>query len=199
MKHRQLTLIVAAVTLGIAGCGSDDDDNDTAATATVPAITQPAETPSDTSTATTATGDDEQLSPESRALLAASQDLAADVSNIATDFQKGRLDGDEATAQFRLAAERAGDLGDRAQKLPEADRASERLATLNEQIGRTANDLSKLAAEGDSASSSEINDRIAKLRGTARSTLDAVSKQLDSSARKRFGDALDRIGSAAPG
>ena len=199
MKHRQLTLIVAAFALGVAGCGSDDD-NAATATATAPAITQPAGTPSPgTSTATTAAGGDEQLSPESRALLAASQDLAADVSNTATDFQKGRLDSDEATARFRLAAERAGDLGDRAQRLPEVDRASERLATLNEQIGRTANDLAKLAAEGRSANSSEIDDSIAKLRGTARSTLDAVSKQLDSSARKRFGDALDRIGSAASG
>ena len=204
MRQRRLTLIAAAAltSLGVAGCGSDDD-NDRTATATTPAITQSTiatDTPTpDTSTATTATGNDEQLSPESRALLAASQDLAADISNTAKDLQQGRLDSDEATARFRLAAERASDLGDRAQQLPEADRASARLATLNEQIGSTANDLAKLAAEGRSASNSEIDDRIARLRGTARSTLDAVSKQLDRSARKRFGDALDRIAPAAPG
>ena len=197
-------MIVAAATaaLGAAGCGSDDD-NDRAATATTPAITQPTITSKsatpDASTATTATGDDEQLSPESRALLAASQDLAADVSDTAKDLQKGSLDSDEATARFRLAAERAGDLGDRAQQLPEADRAGARLTMLNQQIASTADELSKLAAEGRSASSSEIDDRIAKLRRTARSTLDAVSKQLDRSARERFGDALDRIGAAAPG
>lgn len=198
MRHRGLALIAAAATLGVAGCGSDDD-NDRAATATTqPTITTPSPTP-DTSTATTSTGDGEQLSPESRALLAASQDLAADVSDTAKELQNGRLDGDEATARFRLAAERAGDLGDRAQQLPEADRASARLATLNRQIGRTANDLATLAAEGRSASKSEIDDRIARLRDTARSTLDAVSRQLDSSARERFDDALDRIGATAPG
>ena len=195
-------LIAATATLGVAGCGSDADD-DRAATATQPAITQPSvttDTPEpDTSTATTATSDDEQLSPESRALLAASQDLAADIATTAKDLQDDRLDSDEATAQFRLAAERAGELGDRAQQLPDADRARARLTTLNEQIARTADDLSKLAADGRSATSSEIDDRIAELRGAARSTLSAVSKQLDSSARKRFGDALDRIGPAAPG
>ena len=131
MRQRRLTLIAAAAltSLGVAGCGSDDD-NDRTATATTPAITQSTiatDTPTpDTSTATTATGNDEQLSPESRALLAASQDLAADISNTAKDLQQGRLDSDEATARFRLAAERASDLGDRAQQLPEADRASAR-------------------------------------------------------------------------
>ena len=197
MWHRRLILFAAAATLGVAGCGSDDD-NDRAATATTPAITQPAGTPTP-DPATTSTGGDEQLSPESRALLAASQDLAEDVGTTATDLQKGRLDSDEATARFRLAAERAGDLVDRAQQLPEADRASAQIATLNRQIGRTANDLSKLAAEGSSVSDSEIEDRIAQLRNTARSTLDEVSEQLDRSARKRFDDAVDRIGAAVPG
>ncbi len=198
MRHRPLILIAAATALGVAGCGSDDDDNDRAATATTPAITQPAATPTP-DPATTSTGDDEQLSPESRALLAASQDLAADVGTTATDLQKGRLDSDEATARFRLAAERAGDLVDRAQQLPEADRARAQLATLNQQIGQTANDLSKLAAEGRSVSDSEIDDRVTQLRNTARSTLNAVSEQLDPSARKRFDDAVDRIGAAVPG
>ncbi len=202
MRHHGLTLIAAAAAFGVAGCGSDDD-NDRAATATTPAITQPTVTTAtptpDTSTSATSTGDDAQLSPDSRALLAASQDLAADISDTAKDLQQGRLDSDEATARFRLAAERAGELGDRAQQLPEADRASARLVTLNQEIGSTANDLAKLAAEGRSASASEIEDRIARLRDTARSTLDAVSRQLDSSARKRFDDALDQIGATAPG
>lgn len=195
-------MIAAAALFGVAGCGSDDDDNE-AATATTPAVGQATTTtpaqPTETTAGASDADDGSELSAEGRAVLAATQDLAADVSGTAEEFAKGEIDDEEATARLELAGERADDLQDRAQKLPVADRARTRLASLNEEIGRAASDVSRLVASGRTASRNEIDSRIDALRDEARSTFDAVSEQLDRRAQERFRDALDRIGVEAPG
>jgi len=153
-------------------------------------------------TTTTADGDDtpdNELSPEGRAVLAATEDLAADVSETAEDFTEGRIDDDEAMARLELAGDRAADLRDRAEKLPAADRARARLASLNEEISRTITEVSRLVTSGRDASREEIDERIDELRDEARSTYDAVREQLDGPAQERFRDALDRIGVQTPG
>ncbi len=202
MRQRILPLIAAAALLGVAGCGSDDDDNE-ASTSTAPAVGQPTTTtapPTETTAdASDVDGDsDSELSAEGRAVLAATQDLAADVSETAEAFAKGDIDDEEAMARLELANERATDLRDRAQKLPVTDRARARLASLNEEIGRAAGDVSRLVTSGRTASRNEIDDRIDALREEARSTFDAVREQLDGRAQERFRDALDRIGVQAP-
>jgi hypothetical protein len=201
MRQRILPLIAAAALMGVAGCGSDDDVNE-AATSTAPAVGQPTtttEAPTETTADARDVDGDSELSAEGRAVLAATQDLAADVSETAEAFAKGDIDDEEAMARLELANERAADLQDRAQKLPVTDRARARLASLNEQIGRAAGDVSSLVTSGRTASRNEIDDRIDALRDEARSTFDAVREQLDGRAQERFRDALDRIGVQAPG
>lgn len=201
--RRVLPWIAAAALLGAAGCGSDDDDEPAATvTVTVPAGGQAATTTEDATTTTTAAGDDapeDELSPEGRAVLAATEDLAADVSETAEEFVAGRIDDDEAMVRLELAGERAADLRDRAEKLPAADRARARLASLNEEISRATTELSRLVNSGRDASRDEIGERIDELRDEARSTYDAVREQLDRPAQERFREALDRIGVQTPG
>ena len=194
-----LPVIAAATLLGVAGCGSDDDER--AATTTTPAAGQATLTTQEPAKAAPAdvgsdgSGDgDAQLSAEGRAVLAATQDLAADVSETAEEFAKGDIDAQEAMARLELAGERAADLRDRAQKLPAADRARSRLASLNEEISRTATDVSRLVSSGRSASRNAVDDRIDALRDEAQSTFDAVSDQLDRPAQERFREALEGIG-----
>ena len=200
-----LPWIAAAALLGAAGCGSDDDDDERAATvtATVPAAGQPTTTTTDDATTTTTAeaGDrpENELSPEGRAVLAATEDLATDVSETAEEFIAGRIDDDEAMARLELARDRATDLRDRAEKLPAADRARARLASLNEEISRTTTEVSRLVASGRDASRDEIEQRIDDLRDEARSAYGAVREQLDTPAQERFREALDRIGVQAPG
>jgi hypothetical protein len=202
MRHRATTLIAAAALLGATGCGSDDDDEQ-AATTTTPAAgaqTTTTDTRSTTTQTTTASSaDGERLSPEGRAVLDASQDLAADVSETAQEFARGRIDEDEAVARLELSAERADDLGARAQELPIADRARDRLVSLNEEIERAATAVAREMSSGRTAGRDEINEQIAMLREEARSTVDAISRQLDRQARERVREALDRIGVGAPG
>lgn len=199
MRYRIITLIAAAALLGAAGCGDDDDDQ--AATATTPAVPEvTATTPTTTEPAvgsptTTVTESEEgELSPEGRAVLDASQDLAADVSETAEGFARGSIDQDEAMARLELASERADDLRSRAEQLPAAEGARERLVSLNEEISRTATAVSRELSAGRTQSREEINRRIESLRDEARSTVEAVSGQLDEQARERFNEALDRIG-----
>jgi hypothetical protein len=194
MRQRILPCIVAVLLLSVAGCGSDDDA-DSAATSTTPAGGQTTTTTTATEgseTTTAAAGD--QLSAEGRAIFDASQDLAADVTETAEQFADGRIDDEEATARLELARERAGELRKRAEQLPEEDRARARLASLNEAIGTTAAEVSRLVSSGRDAGRDEINKRIADLRSEARSTFDSVSKELDEPAQKRFREALERIG-----
>lgn len=200
MRYRIITFIAAAALLGAAGCGSDDDD-DQAATATTPTVPEvTATTPTTTEPAvgsptTTVTESEEgELSPEGRAVLDASQDLAADVSETAEGFVRGSIDQDEAMARLELASERADDLRSRAEQLPAAEGARERLVSLNEEISRTATAVSQELSAGRTQSREEINRRIEALRDEARSTVEAVSRQLDEQARERFNEALDRIG-----
>ena len=192
--------MAAAVLLIAAGCGSDNEaDDEQAATATTPVggeITEPARDAgagTDTTETTTAASDGE-LSPEGRAVLDATQDLAADVSETAEQFARGRLDEDEAMARLELASDRADDLRERAQQLPDADQAGERLAALNTEISRTASEISRQVSAGREASRDEIDKRVDELRDEARSTFDAVSEGLDEQTQKRFREALDRIG-----
>jgi len=202
-RRRVLPWIAAAALLGVAGCGSDDnDDQATTVTVTVPAGGQATTTTEGATTTTTAAGDDapeDELSPEGRAVLAATEDLAGDVSATAEEFTAGRIDDDEAMARLELARDRAADLRDRAEKLPAADRAGARLASLNEEISDTTTELSRLVASGRDASRDEIGKRIDELRDEARSTYDAVREQLDRPAQERFREALDQIGVRAPG
>ena len=199
--------MAAAVLLIAAGCGDDNDaDDEQAATATAPAageVTEPARdagvgTDTTDTEATTAARDGE-LSPEGRAVLDATQDLAADVSETAEEFGRGRIDQDEATARLELASDRADDLRQRAQQLPDAEQAGERLAALNAQIGRTASEISRDVSAGREASRDEIERRIEELRDEARSTFDVISDQLDERTQRRVREALDRIGVEAPG
>ena len=195
-------MIAAAALMGVAGCGSDDDDDNEAATSTTPAVgqaTTTTEPPTETTADASDVDGDSELSAEGRAVLAATQDLAADVSETAEAFAKGDIEDEEATARLELAGERAADLQDRAQKLPVADRARARLASLNEEIGRAASDVSRLVTSGRTASRNEIDDRIDVLRDEARSTFAAVSRQLARRAQERFREALDRIGVETPG
>lgn len=200
-----MTFIATAALLGAAGCGADNDGEDEQA-ATTAAGGQ--------ATATATTGDrgdtttepaidagepDGQLSAKGRAVLAATQDLAADVSDTAEEFARGRIDEDEARAQLELAGERADDLRRRAQELPATGRARDRLASLNEEINRTVTDLSRLVSSGRAQSRDEIDKRIAELRREARSTFDKLSEQLDEQSQERLRKALDRIGVKAPG
>ena len=205
MRRRILPWIAAATLLSAAGCGSDDDDEPTA-TATTPGVGQVTTTTEDRTQTTTVetdteaeAGDGGELSPEGRAVLAATQDLAADVSETAEEFADGRIDDDEAMARLELAGDRAADLRDRAQRLPAADRARARLASLNEEISRVSSEVSRLVSSGRDASRDEIGERIDDLRDEARSTFDAVREQLDRPAQERFRDALDQIGVQAPG
>lgn len=201
MRHRILTLIAAAALLSAAGCGSDDDDQ--AATTTTPAggevtTTTPDRIPTTTTTTPATTTDDagadEELSARARAVLAETQDLAADVSRAAEEFARGSIDEDEAMARLEVAGERADDLRARAEDLPDADRARTELASLNEEISRTTSEVSRLIASGRSAGRDEINQRINELRDEARSTFDSARDQLDERNEKRFREALDRIG-----
>jgi hypothetical protein len=199
-----LPWIAATALLGVAGCGSDDDDNAQAptVTVTVPAAGPATTTTDEATTTTTAAGDDapeDELSPEGRAVLAATEDLAADVSKTAEEFTAGRIDDDEAMARLELARDRAADLRDRAEKLPAADRARGRLVSLNEQISDTTTEISRLVRSGRDASRDEIDERIGELRDEARSTYDAVREQLDRPTQERFREALDQIGVRAPG
>jgi CHASE3 domain sensor protein len=197
MRHRIASLVAAAALLGAAGCGSDDGADEQAATTTTPAADQATTTTGATSPTTTETGErGGRLSPEGRAVLAATQDLAADVSETAEDFARGRIDEQEARAQMELARERADTLRRRAQQLPEADGAGQRLATLNEEITRTAAEISRLVSSDRAQSRDEIDERIAELRDDARSTFDALRRQLDEPTQRRLREALDRI---APG
>ena len=171
-------------------------------TATVPAAGQPTTTTTDDATTTTTAeaGDrpENELSPEGRAVLAATEDLATDVSETAEEFIAGRIDDDEAVARLELARDRATDLRDRAEKLPAADRARARLALLNGNLATTT-EVSRLVASGRDASRDEIEQRIDDLRDEARSAYGAVKEQLDTPAQERFREALDRIGVQAPG
>ncbi len=116
------------------------------------------------------------------------------MTETAQQFANGRIDDEEATARLKLASERAGELRGRAEQLPEEDRARTRLASLNEEIGTTAAEVSRLVSSGGDAGRDAINKRIDDLRSEARSTFDSVSKDLDEPAKKRFREALDRIG-----
>lgn len=206
MRHRILTLVATAALLGAAGCGSDNEaDDEQAATTTTPAageVTEPARDAGvgtdTTDTQTTAATRDGELSPEGRAVLDATQDLAADVSETAEEFARGRIEQDEATARLELARDRAADLQERAQQLPDAEQAGERLAALNEEIGRTASEISQEVSRGREASRDDIERRIEELRDEARSTFDVISDQLDERTQRRVREALDRIGIEAP-
>ena len=196
MRHRILPWIAAAVLLSTAGCGSDNDDDEQAATATTPAREQTTTTTESgpRSTTTTAGGAGVELSADGRAVLAATQDLAADVSETAEQYAEGRIDDDEAMARLEIAGERAADLRDRARELPAADRARSRLAALNDSISHTADELATLVASGRTASRDQIEERIDELHDDARSAFDAVREQLDERAQERFREALERIG-----
>lgn len=202
MTPRILPWIAAAALLGAAGCGSDDDDNEQAATATTPAVGQ-ATTTTEPRVQTTTVEDDRadgsELSPEGRAVLAATEDLAADVSETAQEFAEGSIDDEEAMARLELARDRAADLRDRAEQLPATDRARARLASLNEEIGQAATDVSGMVSSGRAASRDDIETRIDELRDEARATFDDVRELLDRPAQERFREALDRIGVKAPG
>jgi chromosome segregation ATPase len=203
MTRRILPWIAAAALVSAAGCGSDDEDNEPAATTTAPAVGQATTTTEDPVPTTVADDDDDadggELSPEGRAVLAATEDLAGDVSETAQEFAEGSIDDEEATARLELARDRAADLRARAEKLPAADEARSRLASLNEEIGDAADDVSALVAAGRSASRDEIETRIDELRDDARSAFDDVRELLDRPAQERFREALDRIGVRAPG
>lgn len=111
-----MAVIAAAALLGGAGCGSDDGADDQAATTTAPGGQVTATTPERTTTQTTTeTAAGGELSPEGRAVLDATQDLAADVSETAQEFGRGRIDEAEARARLELASERADELRDRAE------------------------------------------------------------------------------------
>ena len=132
-------------------------------------------------------------------MLAATEDLAADVSETAQEFARGDIDDDEAMARLELARDRAADLRARAERLPVTDRARGRLSSLNEQISQAATDVSGMVSSGRTASRDAIEKRIDKLREQARTTFDDVRELLDRPAQERFRDALDRIGVKAPG
>lgn len=196
MRRPLIAAIAAGALLG-AGCGSDDESDDNRATTTTPAggqVTATTEVPTTTPTTTATTADGDQLSPEGRAVLDATQDLADDVSETGEEFVRGRIEQDEAVARLDLARERADDLRERAQQLPASERAGERLASLNEEISRTATAMSRDVSAGREASRDDIDRRIAQLRDEARGTFDAVTRQLDRQTRERLREALDRIG-----
>ena len=209
MRSRVLPWIAAAALLSAAGCGSDDDDNAQPATATTPAAEQATTTTEDraqttpvedeTTTVEDDSADGSELSPEGRAVLAATEDLAADVSETAQAFAEGSIDDEEAMARLELARDRAADLRARAEKLPVADRARSQLASLNEEISQAATDVSRLVSSGRTSSRDEIETRIDELRDDARATFDDVRELLDKPAQERFREALDRIGVEAPG
>lgn len=202
MTRRILPWIAAAALLSAAGCGSDDEDNEQAATATTPAVGQVTTTTEDRAQTTTvedARADGGELSPEGRAVLAATEDLAADVSETAREFADGSIDDEEAMARLELARDRAADLRARAEQLPVADRARSRLASLNEEISQAATDVSGLVDSGRTASRDEIEARIDELRDEARATFDDVREVLDRPAQERFRDALERIDVKPPG
>lgn len=202
MTPRILPWIAAAALLSAAGCGSDDDDNAQPATATTPAVGQATTTTEDRAQTTTVeddSGDGSELSPEGRAVLAATEDLAADVSETAQEFAAGSIDDEEAMARLELARDRAADLRARAEKLPVADRARSRLASFNEEISQASTDVSRLVASGRTASREEIETRLDELRDEARATFDDVRELLDRSAQERFRETLDRIGVKPPG
>ena len=54
--------------------------------------------------------------------------------------------------------------------------------------------MSRDVSAGREASRDDIDRRIAQLRDEARSTFDAVTRQLDRQTRERLREALDRIG-----
>lgn len=200
MRHALITFIATVALVGVAGCGSDNDDAADQATTTTTGggqVTATTDTPTITQTTTTtteATTGGDQLSPQGRAVLDASQDLAADVSTTGEEFARGRIDEDEAMARLEIARDRAAELRGRAEQLPASDRGRERLVALNEEIGRTAAAISRAVSSGREASRDEIDRRIAQLRDEAQSAFDAVRKQLNRQAQERFRDALDRIG-----
>ena len=191
--RRPLMVVMAAAALVGAGCGSDDEPyNEQAPAPPGVQTTATTEAPTITPTPTRTTADGE-LSPEGRAVLDASQDLAADVSETAEDFARGRIDQDEAVARLDLARERAEDLRGRVEQLPASDRARQRLVSLNEEISNTAAAISEELRAGRAASRDDIDRRIEQLRDEARSTFDAVTRQLDRQTRDRLGEALERI------
>ena len=199
-----LPWIAAAALLGVAGCGSDDDDNAQAPTVTV---TVPAAGRDDDDHRRGHDDHDRcrrrapenELSPEGRAVLAATEDLAADVSKTAEEFTAGRIDDDEAMARLELARDRAADLRDRAEKLPAADRARGRLASLNEEISAPPPRSPGWSGRAATQAATRSTSVSAQLRDEARSTYDAVREQLDPPTQERFRDALDQIGVRAPG
>jgi CHASE3 domain sensor protein len=198
MRSRASVLVSSAVLLAASGCGSDDSARNDQATTTTPGGAEV--TTTDERSRTTETGGrGGRLSAEGRAVLDATQDLAVDVSETADEFARGRIDEDEAMARLELAGERADDLRRRAQELPAADRARERLASLNAEVTRTATELSQVVSSGRAADRGEIDERIAHLRREVRSTVDAVSEQLDERTQRRLREALDRIGAETPG
>lgn len=202
MRHAIITCISAAALLGAAGCGSDNgaEDNKQAATATATTGGQKTATTDERAQSTTTTaGRSGRLSPQGRAVLTATQDLAADVGETAKEFARGRIEKDEAMARLEIAGERADDLRRRAQQLPAVDRARARLDSLNAEISRTATAVSRLVSSGGAGSRNEIDKNIAKLRDESRSTVDALSAQLDERARERLRKALDRITAETPG
>lgn len=203
MRRAIISCISAAALLGAAGCGSDNDaDGEQAATATIttPAGGQVTTTSDERSQTTTEAGGSGRLSPQGRAVLASAQDLAADVGATAQEYARGRIEKGEAMARLEIASQRADDLRRRAQQLPATERARARITLLTSEISRTATAVAKLVSSGRAeASRDQIAERITNLRGEARSTFDALSKQLDERAQKRFRDALDRIGAETPG
>ena len=191
MRHSIIILIACAALLPAAGCGSDDGDDERAAT--TPAGGPPTTTGQANDAPTSTAEDNATLSPQGRAVLAASEDLAVDVSETAEDFVRGRIDADEAKARLELQRERADDLRRQAERLPVADRAQERLVAMNAEISRTARVVSQLASAGRSASRDAIDERVAQLARQARSTLDELSGQLDERTQKQLREALERI------
>jgi hypothetical protein len=163
MRHGIITLISAVALTGAAGCGSDNGaGGEQAATATTPRSGQETTTDERTHTTTDAGARGGRLSPEGRAVLAAAQDLAADVSATAEDLARGRIERDEARVRLELASERADDLRRRAQQLPATERTRARLTALTAEISRTATAVSKQVSSGRAASRDEIEQRIAE-------------------------------------
>ncbi len=193
MRLSIIILIVCAALLPAAGCGSEDGGDDERA-ATTPAGGQPTTTDEASEPATGTSEVDASLSPEGRAVLAASQDLAADVSETAEDFVRGRIEADEAMARLALQRERADELRRRAGRLPVADRARQRLVSMNAQISSSARVISDLTSRGRSASRDAIDERTTQLARQARSTLDELGGQLDERTREQLREALERVG-----
>lgn len=174
---RSHSLYTAAVVLafGLGACSDDEGSEDRA----------------NRTTDTTLSPGSVELTPEGRELLRDSEQLAGEVEKTARAYAAGDIERPTATARLERARDRAAQLADRAESLPEAERGREELRELNQETASTADEVTRAVGAERRPDLEQVEELTESLRETARSTFDRFRGDLDSRAREAIEQAWD--------